>query len=244
MSDATDSIYPAFLETGLSTLHHLGAQREVVALFTALENFRRDLHATESAEDILHVTRKYIGGLKLFQRTAFYLVNPSDFGFEMKLCHPASARAGMEAWVQGEIKAGRFAWALRQAGPVFLQAKDHDGEDRGVFHPLAIANQVLGLFCGVLGREVSPVQEIAFSVLSILLGASADALATARKTTQLTNQIKTLNGLLPICAWCKKIRDDKGYWDQIENYIETRSEALFSHGICPECRTKHFGKSG
>jgi len=45
-------------------------------------------------------------------------------------------------------------------------------------------------------------------------------------------KVKTLKGLLPICAWCKKIRDDKGYWQQIEAYIRDHSEADFSHGIC------------
>ena len=47
--------------------------------------------------------------------------------------------------------------------------------------------------------------------------------------------IKTLSGLLPICASCKKIRDDKGYWNQIEVFIRDRSDAEFSHGICPDC---------
>jgi hypothetical protein len=48
-------------------------------------------------------------------------------------------------------------------------------------------------------------------------------------------KVKTLSGLLPICASCKKIRDDKGYWNQIESYIKHHSEAEFSHSICPEC---------
>ena len=48
-------------------------------------------------------------------------------------------------------------------------------------------------------------------------------------------KVKTLSGLLPICASCKKIRDDKGYWNQIETYIQNHSEAAFSHGICPHC---------
>lgn len=48
-------------------------------------------------------------------------------------------------------------------------------------------------------------------------------------------QIKVLSGLLPICASCKKIRDDQGYWKQIESYIRDHSEAKFSHGICPDC---------
>lgn len=49
------------------------------------------------------------------------------------------------------------------------------------------------------------------------------------------SQVKKLGGLLPICASCKKIRDDKGYWKQIETYIRDHSEADFSHSICPEC---------
>ena len=49
------------------------------------------------------------------------------------------------------------------------------------------------------------------------------------------SEVKTLRGLLPICCNCKKIRDDNGYWNQIESYIQSRSEAEFSHGICPDC---------
>jgi len=52
--------------------------------------------------------------------------------------------------------------------------------------------------------------------------------------------IKTLSGLLPICASCKKIRDDKGYWNQIETYIKNHSGATFTHGICPECIEKLY----
>jgi hypothetical protein len=50
-----------------------------------------------------------------------------------------------------------------------------------------------------------------------------------------TKQIKILSGLLPICSSCKKIRDDKGYWKQIEGYIHEHSEATFTHTVCPEC---------
>ncbi len=53
-------------------------------------------------------------------------------------------------------------------------------------------------------------------------------------------KVKTLSGLLPICAACKKIRDDKGYWNQIEVYIRTHSEAEFSHGMCPGCAKKFY----
>lgn len=54
-------------------------------------------------------------------------------------------------------------------------------------------------------------------------------------------EIKTLRGILPICSSCKKIRDDKGYWNQIESYIHDHSDARFSHSICPECTKKLYG---
>lgn len=53
-------------------------------------------------------------------------------------------------------------------------------------------------------------------------------------------QVKQLSGLLPICASCKKIRDDKGGWHQIEQYVKEHSEADFSHGICPDCMRKLY----
>ena len=54
-------------------------------------------------------------------------------------------------------------------------------------------------------------------------------------------KVKTLRGLLPICSSCKKIRDDNGYWNQIEFYIRERSDASFTHGICPDCAEQLYG---
>ena len=54
-------------------------------------------------------------------------------------------------------------------------------------------------------------------------------------------EIKTLRGFIPICAHCKKIRNDRGYWEQIESYIRDHTGAVFSHGICPECMEKYYG---
>ena len=52
-------------------------------------------------------------------------------------------------------------------------------------------------------------------------------------------RVKQLQGLLPICSYCKKVRDDRNYWQQVETYIEGHSDAQFTHGICPECREKY-----
>jgi AmiR/NasT family two-component response regulator len=54
-------------------------------------------------------------------------------------------------------------------------------------------------------------------------------------------EIKTLSGLLPICAWCKSVRDDSGYWMRVEQYVEAHSKATFSHSVCPECTSRYFG---
>ena len=80
-----------------------------------------------------------------------------------------------------------------------------------------------------------------FSILFRNLKKSEEILQTEKKRLEAAlSQIRTLSGLLPICANCKKIRDDQGYWNQIETYIRDHSEARFSHGICPECVKKLY----
>ena len=61
----------------------------------------------------------------------------------------------------------------------------------------------------------------------------------AKLTLALAN-VQTLRGLIPICAGCKKIRDDRGFWSQVETYIAKHSDATFTHGICPECSRKYY----
>ncbi|MEJ2682924.1 MAG: hypothetical protein P8Z71_00820 [Candidatus Sulfobium sp.] len=57
---------------------------------------------------------------------------------------------------------------------------------------------------------------------------------------QALENVKKLSGMLPICASCKKIRDDKGYWEDVADYITGHSEVLFSHGLCPDCAEKTY----
>lgn len=65
---------------------------------------------------------------------------------------------------------------------------------------------------------------------------------TIQTLQEALNNVKLLSGLLPICSSCKRIRDDKGYWNQIESYIKSHSEAEFSHSICPECAKKLYSE--
>jgi DNA-binding response OmpR family regulator len=59
-----------------------------------------------------------------------------------------------------------------------------------------------------------------------------------RELEEALARVKQLQGLLPICSYCKKIRDDQNYWQQVEGYISEHSDAVFSHGICPDCFEK------
>jgi hypothetical protein len=89
---------------------------------------------------------------------------------------------------------------------------------------------------------------IAFMILNALIGFSYGKIKQADKEKSkiikelqsALEKVKMLSGMLPICASCKQIRDDRGYWNKIEVYIEKHSEAEFSHGICPECARKLY----
>ena len=64
--------------------------------------------------------------------------------------------------------------------------------------------------------------------------------AAERKLERSNEEIKILRGIIPICSWCKRIRNDTGAWEQMEIYIRKRSEADFSHGMCDECLRQHY----
>ncbi len=65
-------------------------------------------------------------------------------------------------------------------------------------------------------------------------------LDSIQKLEEALVQVKQLSGLLPICSYCKNIRDDKGYWKNVEEFIEKNSSAQFSHSVCPACLKKHY----
>jgi len=73
--------------------------------------------------------------------------------------------------------------------------------------------------------------------LRVALAENEKLVAELREALQ---RVRTLSGLVPICMFCKKIRDDQGYWERIEKYISTHTDALVSHGLCPECLATHY----
>ena len=65
-------------------------------------------------------------------------------------------------------------------------------------------------------------------------------LRVGERIVRLTERVRTLEGILPMCAYCRRIRDEKGSYSGIEEYVSDRTSARFSHGVCPECAQKHF----
>lgn len=114
--------------------------------------------------------------------------------------------------------------------------------------PLDFEYEALGLlisllmFFGILG--IGPIfKSIAEMTDKLRLEAEERERIIAELETAVAN-VRTLSGLLPICATCKKIRNDQGYWTQIESYLHARADVQFTHGICPECAAREYAKMG
>ncbi len=86
-----------------------------------------------------------------------------------------------------------------------------------------------------LEARLAKVSRISDGYQAQLLALNQTLTDTNRQLAQALSEVKTLRGFIPICAKCKRVRDDHGYWDQVESYISKRSEAVFSHGVCPNC---------
>ncbi len=97
----------------------------------------------------------------------------------------------------------------------------------------------------IVGQSEAQSTKAIFSTLLINLGifvfvTSIVLILVRLAISAYQKRIETLSGIVPICSYCKKIRDDKGFWNQVELYIEEHSDAEFSHGICPNCQEKYF----
>jgi GAF domain-containing protein len=104
--------------------------------------------------------------------------------------------------------------------------------------------QALGSLC-VLDREPRKMSDGQKSALAALGKLVINQLELRRVSAGLSDalaRVHTLAGMLPICGWCKNVRDDQGYWQNVESFLKTRTEADLTHGICPDCAKKHFMK--
>jgi GAF domain-containing protein len=104
------------------------------------------------------------------------------------------------------------------------------------------SGHALGSMC-VMDRQPRQLTAPQIGALEILARQVVSHLELRRVSAGLANaleQTRTLNGLLPICAYCKRVRDDQDYWREVENYIESRAPVEFTHAICPSCLAEEF----
>ena len=147
--------------------------------------------------------------------------------------------AGIICWAKGITSARYYTvgWATFLLGAVFFNLRNvgvlpsvfftdfspHIGSAiEVVFLSLALADRIRSIEKAKLAAEKALANEL------------------ERQVVEKNSDINKLSGLLPICASCKKIRDDQGYWQQVEKYLADHSNAQFSHGICPECTRKLY----
>jgi len=117
------------------------------------------------------------------------------------------------------------AFGKREIFEMEYRLRRSDGAYRWIFDRGVPFENDLGEFGGYIGSCIDITEQV-----------EARKLILKEKE----HEIKRLRGMLPICASCKKIRDDNGYWSQIEVYIKEHTEAEFSHGLCPECVKKLY----
>jgi PAS domain S-box-containing protein len=120
-------------------------------------------------------------------------------------------------------------FSARQAFEMEYRLLRHDGVYRWIFDRGVPFFTEEGEFAGYIGSCIDVTERVE----------AQESLALLRQA-----EIHNLKGLLPICMGCKKIKDDDGYWNQLEVYISSHSQADFSHGLCPECAAKMYGVMG
>jgi PAS domain S-box-containing protein len=132
---------------------------------------------------------------------------------------------------------GNFIWDM-------VLPRDEEAGFKGVLKKLGVNQLPLEHRCRITGSDGR--EYVVIWSIAVMAGEDTKPeylICTGIDVTELQEaiaKIKTLSGFLPICSICKKIRDDRGYWETLEEYIRKHSEAEFSHSLCPECLKTHY----
>jgi hypothetical protein len=237
------------------------------AELTALSGIQQTMVSTLNLSAVLDTIAEAAVGLIDAGAAAVYELRSEDGLLHRRAVHAAMPEDIFQALRVGQGAAGTAALTRAPAGSPDITAHSLPGYDltlplsdgtmrekldRQPFRaslgiPLISKAAVLGAI-SVYWREPHVVTGRELRLLTALAQQAAVAMENARlyeseaaarrQAETALAQVKQLHGLLPICAWCKKVRNDQNYWEQIESYVSQRSAATFSHGICPECRDR------
>jgi YesN/AraC family two-component response regulator len=201
-------------------------QYDISVLYAEDEAITREeisLFLKRRVRDVV-VARDGKEGLELFRR-----LKPDLVITDIRM--PVMDGLRMARTIRGENKAALIIVTTAHSDASYMLDAIDVGVDQYVVKPVSIERLAgaVGKCAEIIGYRKAHKQYL--SDREKLIKDLQDALA----------KVKLLSGFLPICASCKKIRDDKGYWKQIEAYICEHSEAEFSHGICPDCAKKIYG---
>lgn len=143
------------------------------------------------------------------------LVHPDDLAMVRKVLeeHLRNERPLYETEHRARHKDGRWLWILDRGKVVERDAEGNPVRAAGTH------------------TDITPRREIEVRLRRALLEKDQ----VVEELQRALRSVKTLSGLLPVCAWCKNVRDDRGYWQKIEQYLAEHTEARFTHGLCPDC---------
>jgi len=187
------------------------------------------------------VTRSTIAAMLERQIQTVYQAGDGKAGLEAFKAHrPEVVITDIRMPVMGGLDMAREIRALAPRTHIIVTTAHNDtdffldaidiGIDQYVLKPVSL---------DLLFAAIRKSQEI-LGLERVIKFKDAEQKRLIKELQQALASIKTLSGLIPICASCKKIRDDQGYWNQLEAYISEHSDAEFSHGICPECAIKIY----
>lgn len=171
------------------------------------------------------------------------LICTHDLDGTLLTLNPAAARAlGYEReYGFGRNLAEFLAPSVRGTFPEYLQRIRDRGCDSGLMLVVAQDRKKhVWMYRNLLIRESGMPQYVVGHAMDVTAHKTAEyeLQATLKNLQNALSEVKTLRGLLPICAWCKRIRTEDGDWSELEAYVAQHSEASFSHGICPKCVPK------
>ena len=170
------------------------------------------------------------------------LVHAGVLGYFLTLDQASTLRMVFNGIIWGGLSLAS-AWCLRRAQPVFWKSPVAPANAfllHGLFHGLRV---VLALLFSMRGwtdasasLQIIGDLEVSFFMVALFVSLLLANLQLRHEELSSAHaEVQALTGLLPICAWCKKVRDDDGYWQQVDDYFSSRSQIQFTHGMCADC---------